>query len=80
MKKAFLLLLCSWSLFGAEVLKVSSNAKLLAVSHDLTRRWQVNDKLCVMKNDKPEVCGTVIKVKENFCILKLKKETNLAPF
>lgn len=77
MKKAFLLLLCSWSLFGAEVLKVSSNAKLLAVSHDLTRRWQVNDKLCVMKNDKPEVCGTVIKVKEKFCILKLKKENNL---
>jgi hypothetical protein len=77
MKKAFFLLLCSWSLFGAEVLKVSSNAKLLAVSHDLTRRWQLNDKLCVIKNGKSEVCGTVIKVKENFSILKLKKENTL---
>ena len=73
MKLIFLISLVSGVVWGAEVIKVGSDSRMVAVSHDVTRRWQLNDKLCVVKDGKEFACGNVIRVKENFCILRLKE-------
>lgn len=76
MRLLLLIAIFSGATFAAEVLKVASNNRLVAVSHDLTRRWQVNDKLCVVREGKEIACGVIIKVKEKFGILRLKEENN----
>ena len=71
----FILLFSQW-LFAAEVIRVGSDSRLIGISHDLTRRWQKNDRVCVVQDGKEVVCGTVIKAKEKFCIVKLKEANN----
>lgn len=72
MKLWFLTLTLANLLWGAEVLRVSSNLRMVAISHDITRRWQVQDRVCVLQNNKEIDCGVVVKTKENFSIVKLK--------
>ncbi len=73
MRRWLLILLLSNILIGAEVLRVGSDLRLIAVTHDLTRRWQVNDRVCVVQESKELDCGVVIKSKEKFSIVKLKE-------
>jgi len=77
MKLLLLILLTSHLLLGAEVLRVSNNLTMIAITHDLTRRWQVKDRVCVLQNNKEIDCGVVVKTKENFSIVKLKTGSSI---
>lgn len=59
-------------LFAAEVIRVGTDPHLIAASQDVTRQWQVKDRVCVVQNGKEIDCGTVVKAKEKFFIVKLK--------
>ena len=77
MRLLFITFLFSQSLLGAEVLRVGSNLRLIAISQDTLRQWKVNDRVCVLQNGKPIDCGTVIKSKENFSLVRLKEGSSL---
>jgi len=68
----FLTLILPKILTAAEVLRVASDARTVAISHDITRKWQVNDRVCVLQNEQELDCGIVVKSKDNFSIVKLK--------
>jgi hypothetical protein len=69
-------LFCSF-LFAAEVIRVGSDPHFIAASQDLTRQWQVKDRVCVVQNGKEIDCGAVVKSKEKFFIIKLKEGNSL---
>lgn len=77
MRLLFITFLFSQSLIGAEVLRVGSNLRLIAISQDTLRQWKVNDRVCVLQNGKPIDCGTVIKSKENYSLVRLKEGSSL---
>lgn len=60
-------------LFASEVIRVGSDPHFIAASQDLTRQWQVKDRVCVIRNAKEIDCGSVVKAKEKFFIIKLRE-------
>jgi hypothetical protein len=64
-------------LLGAEVLRVSSNSQMIAITQEVNRPWQINDRICVIQNGSKVDCGVVIKTKEKYSIVKLKNGSSL---
>jgi hypothetical protein len=67
-----LIFLLAWSLplWGAQVVKVSSNPKYIAVSQDSTK-FQQGDQVCVMHDGKQVACGKVRKSGSKAAIVEL---------
>lgn len=68
-------LLCRDS-FAAEVLRVGSSQRVVAVSHD-TRRWAMGDRACFYQNNEEIVCGRVALSTASHAVVKLEEPNAL---
>ena len=46
---ALYLLFMRTDLFAAEVIRVGSNPKIIAISQEITRLWKVSDRVCILQ-------------------------------
>ncbi len=56
---------------AAEVMAIGNNKKSLAITHDGERRWQPDDRVCVVQGNIDVVCGKVLKSTVKGAIVKL---------
>jgi len=63
------------SIFAAQVLRVGSSQKVIAVSHDDAREFKVKDHVCVFQGGKEVACGTVMKSSPKGAIVKLEAKS-----
>lgn len=68
------LLLCS-PLFAAQVLRVGSSQKVIAISHEDSREFKVKDHVCVFQDGKEIACGSVMKSSPKGAIVKLEAKS-----
>lgn len=67
----FFLLFVSTRVECAQVLRVGSSQKILAISHEDFRQFRVRDYVCVTQDGRDVACGTVLKVTPKAAIVKL---------
>jgi hypothetical protein len=70
------LVLGSMAAQAAEVLQVSGNNKVIAVSNEDSHVWRVRDNVCVYQVGQEAACGTVIKLIKQGAIVKLTSVSN----
>ena len=66
------LALLAMPVYSAQVLKVGSGGKVIAISHEASRKWQVGDEICVTHRNALEGCGTVSKVRKSGAIVNME--------
>lgn len=71
----FLGLVMSSPMFGAQVLRVGSSQKVIAVSHDEGHEFKVKDHVCVLQEGKEIACGVVMKSSSKGSIVKLEAKS-----
>ncbi len=61
---------------GAEVLQVSANNKVIAVSMEDGHTWKVRDNVCVYQVGQEAACGQVIKIIKQGAVVRLTNITS----
>jgi len=59
---------------GANVVKVGESNRYVTVSHDISSRWQVGQKLCILERSQKVACGNVTKSMRRVAILRISKK------
>jgi len=68
----FIAFFVSSTVFSAQVLRVGSSQKVLAISHEEFREFKVKDNVCVYQAGKEIACGLVMKSSPKGAIVKLE--------
>lgn len=68
---ALLLLFAGSAAECAQVLLVTKNQKLVAISHEAGKEWAINDEICVYHDEREVACGRVVKVRTKAAIVRL---------